>query len=152
MAGKANDARTLALEMLANTEVTNLTFMQGAVTKSPDWAVYRNEDGEWTLGGEFVQFTVALGAGYETVRCFDEALMDWALGLGGGSVVQVVCERVNKPKGQGQGWSTYWLVLAVNAVSTEPRDEGIDREGAVERRIAAEKAGAAGRRKVVILG
>lgn len=135
------DARTVALELLADTDITNLTFFQGRVTKDPDWSTVVDKDGEVTLGGEFVQVSMAVGSGYETVRCFDEDFIEWALSLGAESVIQVVCERVNKPRKQGEGWSTYWQTLVVAPVKVAERKTESDREGAVDRRKKALKEG-----------
>ena len=131
------------IEML-EAGVANIMYFEGPVTKDPDWGTRRGEDGQVVLSdSEFVQVTVQTGESYHTVRAFagDEALVEWALGLGGGSIVAMSAEVVNlAPKTRGGRWSTYLRAVDVQCIHREERKSGTDREGAVARRVAAEAA------------
>lgn len=129
------------IEMLEE-GVTNVMYFEGTLTKDPDWATRKTEDGEVVLSdSEFVTFTVLTGGSYHSVRAFDEALVNWALGLGGGARVAVSAELVNQAPKKGGRWSSYMRALDVQCLKHEDRKAGVDREGAVERRKAAEAAG-----------
>lgn len=127
-----------------------LSYFEGEVTKDPDWATRKQDDGTVALSeSAFVTFTVNTGGSYATVRAFDEALVNFALGLGGGSRIAIAVEPVNKRRDDGS-WSTYLRALAVHCVEASERRSGTDREGAVARRVAAESAPRAQRQTLVL--
>ncbi len=129
---------------------TRISFYEGEVTKDPDWATRRDENGQVVLSDmEFVSLTVNTGGNYATIRAFDEALIEFALGLGGGSRVAIAVEPVNQRKQDGS-WRTYLRAMAVTAVTVADRASDTDREGAVERRVAADAAPRRSRNTLVL--
>jgi hypothetical protein len=150
----AKQAEVNAIQQFVIDEIlagaTGISFYEGEVTKDPDWATRRDENGQVVLSDmEFVSFTVNTGGNYATIRAFDEALIEFALGLGGGSRVAIAVEPVNQP-GKDGAWRTYLRALAVTAVSVVERVADTDREGAVARRVAADAAPRRSRNTLVL--
>lgn len=144
-----NPIQAYVVEALAG-GASAISYYEGEVTKDPDWATRKQDDGTVTLAeSAFVSFTVNTGGSYATVRAFDETLVGFALGLGGGSRIAVAVEPVNKRRPDGS-WSTYLRALAVTAITVVDRVADTDRDGAVARRVVVESAPRAQRQTLVL--